>query len=712
MKELQSLDDIFNKRIFRIPDYQRGYAWREKQLVEFWDDLLSLDNHRSHYTGVLSIKAVPQETIDSWNDETWLIKGRKYEAYYVVDGQQRLTTVSIFIQCLVESVKSRPENSDLSIDEIYLGAFSLKQIIEDYLVITEPRHKITHTYKFGYETDNPSFEFLRHRIFNQDGAGTLKETFYTLNLENAKKFFKENIADYVGKHGVEALEELYEKLTQRFLFNLYEIDDSFDVFVAFETMNNRGKRLSDLELLKNRLIYLTTLYTPEEVSDDVKVTMRTKINDAWGEVYNQLGRNKNSPLNDNDFLRAHWIMYFKYSRNKGNDYIHYLLDDYFSPKNVLQKLDVSLKELESVEEILEDNETDDELVFEVDTAELKSTKRAKRNIKDISQYVESLKGSAKIWYATFFPADAEELSDKEKLVMDKINRVKIGYFRPLIMACLLKTPKGDQDRLDILNAIERFVFLVFRICRTQSNYRSSAYYRAARSVYFEEIEPKKITEFLNEDLDWAFYEDGTFDTSYFENFIKKKFGSNGDGFYGWNDLRYFLFEYEETLKATRGVPKLGWENFTKHKKDRLSIEHIYPQTADSAYWAEQFGKYNDEEQSSLRGSLGNLLPLSSSINSSLQNDDFPDKKNTKRDETGKVTRNGYTNGSYSELEVADNEYWTAENIKNRGLKLLEFMEKRWDIDMGSDEDKLALLHLSFLEEEEELPEDEPEEALA
>ena len=53
MRELQSLDDVFNNKIFRIPDYQRRYAWGEKQLTEFWKDLLSLDSHRSHYTGAL-----------------------------------------------------------------------------------------------------------------------------------------------------------------------------------------------------------------------------------------------------------------------------------------------------------------------------------------------------------------------------------------------------------------------------------------------------------------------------------------------------------------------------------------------------------------------------------------------------------------------------------------------------------------------------------
>lgn len=49
------------------------------------------------------------------------------------------------------------------------------------------------------------------------------------------------------------------------MFNIHEIEDDYDVFVAFETMNNRGKKLTNLELLKNRLIYLTTLYDTDKL---------------------------------------------------------------------------------------------------------------------------------------------------------------------------------------------------------------------------------------------------------------------------------------------------------------------------------------------------------------------------------------------------------------------------------------------------------------
>ena len=695
MKELQSLDDIFNKKIFRIPDYQRGYAWGEKQLIEFWEDLNSLDSHRSHYTGVLSIKKVPQEVWSNWNDERWLIEDRGYVPYFVVDGQQRITTVSIFIKCLIEAISEHPSNVNRSMTEVYLGAYKLTEIVEQYIVVTEPRHGINKTYKFGYEVDNPSFDFLRHQIFNEPNAGTISETFYTLNLENAKRFFKENITKHVEQYSLSSLEDIYKKLTQRFLFNLYEIDDNFDVFVAFETMNNRGKRLSDLELLKNRLIYLTTLYTPDEVSDDVKEKIRNKINDTWGEIYNQLGRNKRSPLNDDEFLRAHWIMYFKYSRIKGNDYIRYLLDDYFSPKNIFEKLEVSTSQIDHVEELTDFDDSDEDEYIEQEAI---PARRAKRTIKNISDYVDSLKVASKIWYATFFPNDTNDLSAEEQILMDKINRVKISYFRPLIMAALITTSSKDGKRKLLLAEIERFIFVCLRVSRAQSNYRSSAYYRAARSIYVGEMTIEDVIAELNKDLLWTLNEDKKFNTSYFENFISKKFGPNGHGFYGWNDLQYFLFEYEENLKESRNQPKLGWQNFIKSETDKVSIEHIYPQTATSDYWLTRFLSFSDKQQQYLRGSLGNLLPLSSSINSSLQNDDFLDKKGTKKNNQNQVIRNGYENGSYSELEVAQENDWTATEIKQRGLRLLEFMESRWRIDLGSTSNKLALLHLSFLDE--------------
>ena len=63
--ELQPVSLLFQHRLFRVPDYQRGYAWLQQQLVDFWDDLVNLQDDRYHYTGLLSLKTLKsKETVN------------------------------------------------------------------------------------------------------------------------------------------------------------------------------------------------------------------------------------------------------------------------------------------------------------------------------------------------------------------------------------------------------------------------------------------------------------------------------------------------------------------------------------------------------------------------------------------------------------------------------------------------------------------------
>lgn len=63
--KLQSLSEIFNKRIFRIPDFQRGYSWEEHQLEDFWEDLQNLHPDKIHYVGMLTVEPVNKEAVAS-----------------------------------------------------------------------------------------------------------------------------------------------------------------------------------------------------------------------------------------------------------------------------------------------------------------------------------------------------------------------------------------------------------------------------------------------------------------------------------------------------------------------------------------------------------------------------------------------------------------------------------------------------------------------
>jgi uncharacterized protein with ParB-like and HNH nuclease domain len=693
MDDPKSLDSLFKEKIFRIPDYQRGYAWQHDQLKDFWEDLINLSGNRFHYTGVLTLKLIPE--IPQSAKEFWLIKDHSYQLHHIVDGQQRLTTFIIFLQAFVELIKGLPENKIEPDASIYVNeTLSVAALQERYMFKIKPTGDKFRTYKFGYEVENPSYNYLRFRILGEEGGGSEEETFYTLNLSNAKTYFFEQLRQLHQQKGTEALHEVYKSLTKRFLFNEYVIRDPFDVFVAFETMNNRGKKLSDLELLKNRLIFLATLYDDKELDLASRTNLCGIINEAWKEVYHQLGRNKAHPLNDDEFLRAHWIMYFKYSRKTGRDYIQFLLKEQFTPKRVRKKVE-NMVVLETQEEMRADGGFEDIEEEIVEPAVSFDTQLRPTEIRD---FVISLKGSVVYWFNTFSPFLAIDMSDKERLWIDRLNRIHIGYFRPLVMA-ILKNEQSEEARIHIFQRIERFIFIAFRLNSAMANYGSSEFYNAARELDRKETDLSRIATALDERLSYAFNEDGTLRINDFHNLLFKKFNS-GSGYYGWPALRYFLYEYELRLLSESRQLKVDWLDLLKTEADRISIEHIYPQT-ETEYWAKSFASVPVNRRRNYNASLGNLLLLSMSINASLQNDTFEEKKQVKYDSSSKrKLRNGYSDGSHSEIEVSQEALWGPEQVETRGLQLLRFMEERWNFKIRNDQERKTLLFLNFANEKE------------
>lgn len=80
------------------------------------------------------------------------------------------------------------------------------------------------------------------------------------NINYAKEYIDKELNRVSGDTAMEILDTILDRI----VFNLYFVTDDFDVRVTFETINNRGKRLSNLELLKNRLMYLSTFFPQED----------------------------------------------------------------------------------------------------------------------------------------------------------------------------------------------------------------------------------------------------------------------------------------------------------------------------------------------------------------------------------------------------------------------------------------------------------------
>ena len=199
-------------------------------------------------------------------------------------------------------------------------------------------------------------------------------------------------------------------------------------------------------------------------------------------------------------------------------------------------------------------------------------------------------------------------------------------------------------------------------------------------------------------MSFTFTDEGHFAIEDFYLLLQKKF-EIGHGYYRWPGLRYFLYEYELELLSSSRQNKVDWADLLKTPKDKISTEHIYPQT-ETVAWEPAFRNIRKQERKAYSNSLGNLLLLSSAINSSLQNDAFAEKKTPKYNRDGSKLRNGYADGSHSEIEVSHCKDWGPVEIRERGIRLIKFMEMHWDICFADDQAREKMLFIGSVDGEE------------
>lgn len=658
MDQLISVSKIFTEKILRIPDYQRGYAWTEKEIEDFWEDLIRLDKNKNHYVGVLTLEPSKKDNYDTWIDDVWIIEAKKFMPYYVVDGQQRLTTAVILIHTIMEIMKEK------NISE--LNYTSVDEMTRKYLYESREKNK-NKTYIYGYEINNPSYEFLIKKIFKESIVfqETADETIYTNNLMTAKNYFYKKLT----KLTKEKISEIYTKITQNFMFNMYIISSEIDVFVTFETMNNRGKPLSNLELLKNRLIYTSTIF---KVNNNEKQRLRRDINTCWKKIYHILGKSKEKKLQDDEFLVTHFMLFFGknakdlekelyYERETFGEWqSRYLLNKYF----VVQK---------------------------IQTQEL--------TINNCFEYIHSLHECIEYWSYIKDPFNSgytEEIKEyTEKINFNIVQRKRVyrsltamnefRYISVFLLACFRACNNDNKILLKFLKNFEKYLFLtdfyidfIYMININLLNFSEEIV-----KLNKKESEIEKIIEKLDK-INTLLLKEKEIN----EKVIKE---CHIYGFYRCKWLRYFLYEYEVSLmkKSKNNTEKINrWDVY---ERGFNSIEHIYPENAKNPYWNEQFDIFTPNQRKNLKNSLGNFVLISQDKNSRLGNKPFPEKKFQK--DSGL----GYKNGSYSEIELTEYKDWNYDNILDRGLKFINFLHERWGIIIGDKkiETKKEFLGLNF-----------------
>lgn len=659
MEQLMSISKIFSEKIFRIPDYQRGYAWTLKEIEDFWGDLCRLEDKKNHYVGVLTLEPAKEGEYKKWVDDLWIIDAKRYVPFYVVDGQQRLTTSIILIYVIIQIMQEK------SISK--LNYTSIKEISTKYIYeyMDENRNR---TYIYGYENDNPSYAYLINQIYDEKviSYSSENETIYTNNLGTAKRFFYEKLINM----SVEELESVYTKITQHFLFNMYTISEDIDVFVTFETMNNRGKPLSNLELLKNRLIYVSTMFKVEEHE---RVRLRRDINQCWKKIYHILGKGRERKLLDDEFLVTHFMLYFAKKMEElerenfriyqefGEWQSNYLLNQYF----VVQKI------------------TDKSLT-----------------LADCFDYIQSLSECIEFWGNIKNP-DTARFSDEIKEYIDKINFfsstrrryyrnaqfVDYSYLNVFMLACFKASKNDDKKLLKFLKTLEKYLFVIEFFDGEAMEDVEIKFVNWAEIV----IKLNKGDMVINGVIDKL---EKTYKAIVDNSEISKRtieyYSKNG--FYQTNWLRYFLYEYEVNLmkKSRSNIEKLNrWDYY---KKGYNSIEHIYPENSHYQYWIEMFKEYDSKKKMILKNSLGNFVAISTEKNGKLGNKPFSEKKSNKENTVG------YKYGSYAEIELTEYDDWNADAILKRGMKLTAFLLERWGIKLGrgTKEDKQRFLGLYFM----------------
>ena len=265
------LELIGNGKTYRVPPYQRDYAWTEEAWEDFWNDVLDLRRRPEgrHYMGAL------------------VVQGRTDREFTIIDGQQRLATLSILSLAVIHKL-NRMATEGIDRERNLERA---KELRNRFVGEKDPASLIESSRLNLSRTDDAFYQdYLVQLRAPRNPRGLPRSNAL---LWECFQYFSERLdtLDDIQEDG-EALARILSETTARgLLFILITVEDEFDAYTVFETLNARGLELTTADLLKNYL------FSKVRVQSDLDALQR-----RWQALIATVTQERFS-----DFLRHHLL---------------------------------------------------------------------------------------------------------------------------------------------------------------------------------------------------------------------------------------------------------------------------------------------------------------------------------------------------------------------------------------------------------------------
>ena len=287
-----------SQKSYEIPVYQRAYSWEKQNWKTFLDDLLEqVQGHNNYFFGNLLLEVIS--------------KNKKYE---VIDGQQRITTLTIFMRSMLNVLKNR-------INDPVLSNF-------DYVGKESIYFKNSGNIKLRpVEYDRACFDALIIDNKNNFSVGTPSQK----RIKSAKEYFEKELDKIDSLKLLEILDK-----TENTGLTIIELEGKKDSALMFELENNRGKELTNMEKIKSYFMYQMYVYsTPKEVEVNIE-----SISNIFKLIY--LIINDLKKINEDSILIYHNNAYIKGFAYRTLDDVK---DDFKSSDNKIEWIKSYVEEL-------------------------------------------------------------------------------------------------------------------------------------------------------------------------------------------------------------------------------------------------------------------------------------------------------------------------------------------------------------------------------